>query len=449
MISNVLSRFYSILVGYITIIFITRNYPFSEYGDYIVFLAYVSILSIIGSLGVNKSIIAETKFKLDNNNKLIINILLINSIISFLVVSIFSLVFSFDNYLKLLVLVILTLITQLFNSLFLLNNKNKIYSFLTYLLEQSSFLLLMVSLKFFFKEEYNLIDIAIFSKCILLLVSTYLILHNKIVKFKFEFVDRIRLYDFYKESISFLGSNIIEIVILEIDKILINTLLDSKSVGIYSTLDKISRLTTSIFNSISPLLMKKIALNKQTLKALRIYVKYSSIVIVVSLPLSFSIYYFRAYIFNIFNNELIGYGYILLGLLVARMIQYSSGFKAVMLQMSGMKNQDFYVKLLKLVLNICLIYTFLIIFELKLIGIVAALIISILIYSSLQVSIIRRHYKVKYFQTIFYISFLIQLLIFLTAYYIGNISMIIFQLLYFTFMYYYMKNNSYLDPDLK
>ena len=127
MITNILSRFYSILIGYITIIFITRNYSFSEYGDYIVFLVYVSILSIIGSLGVNKSIIAETKFKLDNNNKLLINILLINSLISFLIVSIFSLVFSFDNYLKLLVLVILSVIIQLFNSLFLLNNKNKIW----------------------------------------------------------------------------------------------------------------------------------------------------------------------------------------------------------------------------------------------------------------------------------------------------------------------------------
>ena len=52
MISNVLSRFYSIFIGYITIIFITRNYSFSEYGEYLILLSYASILSVIGLLGL-------------------------------------------------------------------------------------------------------------------------------------------------------------------------------------------------------------------------------------------------------------------------------------------------------------------------------------------------------------------------------------------------------------
>jgi len=449
MISNILSRFYSIFIGYITIIFITRNYSFSEYGEYVIFLAYASILSVIGLLGVNKTIISETKFKLTNNNKLLINVLLINVLVSFLIVSIFSLIFSFDNYLKLLFLVIISVIIQIFNSLFLLNNKNKIYSLLTYLVEQSTFLFLLFTINYFLKDEFNLIDIALFSNCILLFTSLYLVSYNKILKFKFEFIDRNSLIDFYKESAAFLGSNIVEIMVLSIDKILINTLLNSKSVGIYSTLDKISRLTVSIFNAISPLLMKKIAFHKQTLKAVSIYVHYSSLVIAISLPISFSIYYFRAYVFSVFNDELISYELILLGLLIARMIQYSSGFKAVMLQMSGMKNQDFYTKLLKLVLNVCLIYMFLSIFKLKLLGMVVALIISILIYSLVQVSIIKRHYKIKYFQNVFYFSFLLQVLIYMVASNIGYVSMIIFELLYYIMIYFYAKKNFYLNKDLK
>jgi O-antigen/teichoic acid export membrane protein len=448
MISNVLSRFYSIFIGYITIIFITRNYSFSEYGEYLILLSYTSILSVIALLGVDKAIVSETKFKLLNNNKLLINVLLINVLISFLIVSIFSLIFSFDNYLKLLVLVIISVIIQFFNSLFLLNNKNKIYSLLTYITEISFFLFFLFIINFFFKDEFNLIDIAIFSKCILLFISTYLVSYNKILKFQFEFIDRNSLTAFFKETSVFLGSNIIEIVILEVDKILINTFLNSKSVGVYSTLDKISRLSVSIFNAISPLLMKKIAFHKHTLKARNIYVHYSSIVIAVSLPISFSLYYFREYIFNVFNDELISYELIFLGLLIARMIQYSSGYKTVMLQMSGLKNQDFYTKLLKLVLNGCLFYTFLSIFKLKLLGMVLTLIISILIYSIVQVSIIKRHYKIKYFQNIFYYSFLIQLLIYMVASNIGFVSMIIFELLYFIMIYFYAKKNLNLEKDL-
>lgn len=449
MILNILSRFYSIFIGYITIIFITNNYSFSEYGEYIIFLSYASVVTVIGLFGVDKSIIAETKFKLTNNNKLLINILLINLFFSFSIVSIFSLIFSFDNYLKFLVVVIISVIVQFFNSLFLLNNKNKIYSLFSYSLEPSAFFILLFTINFFFKDDFNLIDIAIFSKCILLFTSIYFVSYNKILKFKFEFIDRNILFDFYKESTSFTGINVIEIIVLEMDKILIDTLLNSRSVGIYSTLDKISRLTVSIFNAISPLIMKKIAVYKHTLKARNIYVHYSSIVIAISLPISFSLYYFREYVFNVFNDELISYELILLGLLIARMIQYSSGFKAVMLQMSGMKNQDFYTKLLKLVLNGCLFYTFLKILKLKLLGMVLALVISILIYSLVQVSIIKRHYKIKYFQNNFYVLFLIQLLIYTLASFIGYFSMIIFQLLYFVMIYFYMKKNYYLDKYLK
>lgn len=393
------------------------------------FIVYCSILTVFGVFGINKSVISETKFDIENNNLFIVSILTINVFFTLLLVTLVSFIFNINFYLELLIVVTFMVINEIIKGLFLLHQKNKTYSFLTYIVEPSIFSLFL-SYSIFFEKKIELIKIAIYSHTFLVALGLILAFVSKIISFQNNSTQKVLILDFYKNSITFFLINISQVVIESVDKILISTFLNDKFVGIYSTLDKISRLTTAMFNAMSPLLMKKITRFRESNVLLKIYENYSSIAILISLPFSFSIYFFRDKILPLFNSSLIEFQYILLGLLIVKLIQYSSGFKAVMLQMTGLKKYDLFSKLIKLAANAMFIYICLGLLKFNLLGVVLALILSILLFTKVQVFFIKKKYSIKYLQPIFYITFFYQLACYFLGHYLGEYVFVILQLIY-------------------
>lgn len=435
-------RFYSILIGYLTIICINKLYSFNEYGEYVMFMVYSSIFSIIGVFGVSKSIISEIELDIESNNSFKLLILVTNSLFSIAAISVFYFFYSFDNFFELIFLVPIMVINEIYRTLFLLHQKNKIYSFLAYVIEPTCFLLILLG-QTYLGDRSNLIEIALYSNLALFIIATILMLNFKIIVFTFMRIEKGLVLKFYKKSITFFLINIVQVITESIDKLLISKFLTNTEVGIYSTLDKISRLTTSMFNAMSPIIMKKVSKYKKSSKLLSVYEYYSTLVIIFSIPASFLTYYFREDILVLFNKELLDYQWVLLGLLLVKLIQYSSGFKAVMLQMTGMGEYDLYSKIIKLLLNLSLISFFIYFLSLGLNGIVYALFISIILFSSAQVIFIRRAYKIKYFQNYFYYIIICQLAIYFLVTRFENqlILLILFQIGYFLITLYFFNKN--------
>jgi len=431
MVINIASRFYSILIGYLVVVFVNRYYSFEEYGEYIMFIVYCSILTVFGVFGVNKSVISETRFDLENNNLFKLKILALNVIFSLFFVTLICFIFNISYCAELLIVVTFMVVNEIIKGLFLLHQSNKIFSFLTYIVEPSVFGLFL-SYSIFFDKKIELIKMTIYSHTFLVVLGLVLAFYTRILSLKNYSSQKVSILDFYKVSITFFLINISQVIIDSVDKILISKFLNNKFVGIYSTLDKISRLTTAMFNAMSPLLMKKIARFKESNILLKVYENYSSIAILISLPSSFSIYFFRNEILPLFNSSLIQYEFILLGLLIVKLIQYSSGFKAVMLQMSGLKKYDLFSKLIKLITNTIFIYICIGLLKYDLLGVVLALLISMLLFTQAQVYFIKIKYEVTYLQPIFYITFLYQSVCYLSGYYLGEYVFVLFQIIYFS-----------------
>ena len=86
---NIIGRFFSILVGYTTIVLITNNYSFAIYGEYILFIVYSSLAVTLSVFGLNKSIISQTEMDFKANTGLKLLCIFIQGFLSVLVCYIF------------------------------------------------------------------------------------------------------------------------------------------------------------------------------------------------------------------------------------------------------------------------------------------------------------------------------------------------------------------------
>jgi len=430
---NIITRFYSIIIAYANVLLITNYYSFDQYGEYVMFIVYSTILSTISTLGVGKTIISGKRFNFENNYSIKLIIVFIHAFIAISLASIVSLLSNFINIYMIIIVLVMTL-NSIFKTYFLLHSFNKIYSLLSYAIEQTSFLILLI-LMINSSYDLDLIEIGLLSHSFLFFCAIFLIIKFKLLKVVYIKLRYNELYDFYKESLSFLTIDSIQIISQFIDKILIAKFLTNTDVGIYSALEKLSRLSISIFNSMSPLMMKKIVDCNNNKKLEKTYEYFSTVVIIISLPVTFSLIYFGKYVLSLFDSSLLGFFNIFILLLLARLIQYSTGFKAVVLQMRGLQKYDIYSNIIKLVLFSLLIPVFVYYYNYGLYGIVITLMISIIISSLIQVLSIKKKYQVKYIQKYFYFFFLLQFIIYFLSIKIGIICMLILQSCYVIFVY--------------
>jgi len=422
---NIVGRLFSILTGYFTIFLITNNYSFSIYGEYTMFIVYSSLAVTLGVFGVNKSIIAHDEMDFKSNTSLKLLMIIIHVAFSLVVCSVFLNFYDIDNILYFYLSVIMMVISEILKTFFLLHSHNKTYSIVSYSAQQVTFLLVLC-MSLIYSLNLSLIEIVVISYFFSLNVAMFFVFKLRVFNFTFRVVDIPLLFVFYRSSISFVALNFIQILSESIDKILIEKFLSNADVGIFSVLDKISRLSVAAFNAMSPIMMRKTVLhkNKESL-----YSHYSSLVVAVCLPITFSLVFFYEPILSLFDKELLPYFNVFVVLLLVRLLQYSTGFKAVLLQMGGLKNYDIISNVIKASVYITLMIILVSYFGFGLYGVVISLFISILMSSLSQVYFINKKYKVKYFQKTFYYLFPAHLLIYFISLKLGFTSMIIFEVL--------------------
>jgi O-antigen/teichoic acid export membrane protein len=401
MLTNISLRAYSIIVGFFIVGVITNKFSLESLGNFGMLLVYAHLLKTISLLGVNKGVLYFDEKKYDLKNHAIIKILIL---FTSLIVGISSaLLFnSFVNFGLLFIVIVIELIyINIFTSFFLLFESKKKYGFVTYALEPSIFFCILL---FASNESTKLewISAISFGGTSLIVTVLYFMRSWKkkiLWQSKGLFSAYIRLY---RNAFTFLIIDIMQYVTTEIDKYFVFSLLNAKDLGVYLVIDKISRSSIILLNTIAPLAQKKISKIRNNIKLSESFFNdLRSLVVYASSLISFLILLFAVNILDLFNVSNVFC--LLTIMLVARMIQYGSGFSAVLLQMSSLKNYEIFSNLIKTVWLVTGSYLFIGYLDLGLYGMVFTVLISIIATGLIQIKFINKIYKIQYFEGVIYI----------------------------------------------
>lgn len=443
MLINVISRLGSILIGYVTIIYINSKYSFDIYGEYILFVTYGLIISTLAVFGLDSSLIANNRFNDRTSTQLLFVLLLITSAISLLISWIFCMVIGYKYGVYLALFAMSSSSSQIIQTVFLIKDKNNIYAISAYILEQSLFLTIL----FLYNEltQFHIIHAATTSYVLSFLLLFMFASMFNLIKINGLPISLPLLRNIYRESLYFVGSNIVETLANSVDKILIGKLINTSFLGIYSNLDKLSRLTLLGFTSISPIIQKKFSVIRNKGQFISYYRRMAVISGIFSLPLTFGLFYFRECILELFSKELLVYYKLLAILLLLRLVQYSTGFKAVALKMTGLSRYDMYAKISKLCISTLSIILLSRIYGER--GFIIALFGTTIMYILIQFRFLSVHNRVKLIELDIMLSILLQLAIYMISSEFGEITFVVMELLYVAVMLKYTTKKYHISLD--
>lgn len=337
-----------IIFEYLINIFIMKKAPLSEYGIYNLIITYGNIFGVVLGFGFPEII----KKELININleikKLIFNLLirslgiitiifiilifmnLNNNILLFGVITIaitnicknmlYAIYISTKEILKYYILdkIILKILTAIIFLIFLIN-KTKLEVILVYKLLFELFIILIL-LKKFLKFEYIKVKVEY------LKYGGYLMLHQ-----------------------------ITEISIISMDKILINRIINTEAVGIYSFCYMVSNLLlfpiTVIQNKFYPSFSKAVR-EKNKFELKKLYTVTREIGVYLTIPLIFIYINYSEVIFSIISKNMAAYNKLLVYLAIAMYINVFSGLNGTIINLSSYYRIQFYLKIIFILITI-------------------------------------------------------------------------------------------------
>jgi O-antigen/teichoic acid export membrane protein len=401
MLTNITLRVYSIIIGFFIVGVITNKFSLESFGQFGMLLVYAHLIKNISLLGVNKGVLYFDENKYDLNSHAIIKILiLITSII--IGISSALLFNSIVNYGVLFIVIVLELIyIQIVTSFFLVSESKKKYGFVNYAIEPSIFFCILL-FSSYETTKLEWISAISFGGTSIIMTVLYFMeswKRKNLWHLKGVFSAYIELY---RNAFTFLIIDIMQYVTTEIDKYYVFSLLSAKDLGIYLVIDKISRSSSIILNTIAPLVHKKFSKIRNNIQLSEsVFNDLRSLVVYASSLISFLILLFSVNIVDLFNVSNVYY--LLIVMLVARMIQYGSGFSAVLLQMSSLKHYDILSNLIKTIWLVVGSYLFIEYLDQGLYGMVYTVLLSIIATGLIQIKFINKIYKIHYFESIIYL----------------------------------------------
>ena len=348
---NLVARLYNLSLGYGIIMLLTKNYSLEEYGKYAFLLSSIAILDRFNNWGLSKNLIYQHNKNIEKpNNSFLITITAITSAI---LGSALYLVFNpFKFTIYSLIIILFSFSTRsLMGSMFLVESKYRIFALITNIFQVT--VLLLVVIYAIFINKIGIVEVFTISETIQILLCLFLGFKLKVLKMNLGLSKGSfkRLLKLYSSSWSYFLVDIVHMISVELDKIVVGLYFSPETLAPYSVAEKLARMSIVPLNNISSIIQGQVSKVKNNVNQIReLFFSYSTVAGLCSLPITFILVLFGIQILSFLGGEYKEAYSILLILLAARLGQYLTGFKAVILQMTKYRTLEVYNNVLKVVL---------------------------------------------------------------------------------------------------
>jgi len=410
-----------VLFGKIILSFlgIVSNYILAKYygskilGEVSLFYSIINIISIFAVIGLNSGIIKYIAIYFDNKKK-IYQTIKIAFKYSFILSFILSLIMFFfrDK-------IFIVFGDSIFNNVFIIGawilipislikitgGIYRAFKKMKYIMIPKIFfgkIVFIIFLIFFILIDKKSFFLILFTILLINLLSLYYLLVNlkqlglEINKFLKSEVKREFRNKFLKFSSTFILISLVSVILTKMDKIMIGIFMSTANVGEYSIAVRISEISVFLLNSLNFVFIATISRlynSNQIDKLNKIYSLITKWLIVFTLPIFVSLFFYGESVLNFFGREYIGVLSVLFILLIGKFISTAVGSNGLIMNMGGYEKL-FLVDLI-IMATINLLLNWILIPLYGLIGASIATGVSIAIFNIIKV------FQVKKLQNIF------------------------------------------------
>ncbi|OEF99781.1 hypothetical protein BHF71_00980 [Vulcanibacillus modesticaldus] len=369
----------------------TRLYGVEAFGEYTYAFTLVSFIMIFAKAGLDNGLIYYIP---KNGNKYVSLSFFINAILSLLLV-VLTFYFITDSFVRLMLpLVWLLSMEQIYFGVYRATGKIKEYYFVNGFISILLRILLVIVFYFFIGKNAKSIALGVYFSFIFSIAIYFY--QNK---------DRFNkiVYDktFLRYSFPLVIAAIMGVMMDRIDIIMLGTMIDKKSVGIYQIAVQVANLTSVILVIFNTVFAPQISslYHKGKLEELRkIYMQSTRILSLISLVALIFIVIFSKYILLVFGEDIVAGQFALVLRSIGQFINAAVGSVWLMLAMTGKPKLQMYGNFTASVINIVL--NFLLIPRYGINGAAFASMIAIGFVNILGYLLVSREFKVKVYGVI-------------------------------------------------
>jgi O-antigen/teichoic acid export membrane protein len=361
--------------GYVFLWMVTRTLGASAWGEYVIFLAILNILSIFSRLGIDKLVLKLVAASNKNISAIKSIYILSLKLILIISVSISGIIFLlsesfayliFDNSSVTIIVKLSVLILPLFSVICLNENTLRglkmIKEFAFF--QRTAKMLFSVGffIIYFYFINYSLPILVVYSylsALIIIFILSSLRVYNLLKNVDCDSSININYKKMLKQSLPMMLSSSILLLMAWTDSLMIGSFMGEYQVGIYNVAVKVALFTTLTISAVNSIVAPKISesFNNGKSREFKEIIYYSTRLIFYStLPVLLFIFIFPEVILSFFGKEFIVAKMTLLILTMSQAINALSGSVGTILNMTGKQKVYGNILLIALLINVTLNY---------------------------------------------------------------------------------------------
>ncbi|WP_319204543.1 flippase [uncultured Ilyobacter sp.] len=363
-----------------------RIYGVEIFGKYTYAFTVVSLIMVFAKAGLDNGLIYYIP---KSGNKYISFGFFVNFIASIFIVLV-GYFYIDDYYVKIsLPLVWILSVEQIFFGIYRANNQIKEFYLINGFYSMILKILLAIAFYFLFGKNVENIIFSVYVSSLFSIIFYFLKNKEKFGKINFD-------SEFIKYSLPLVVAAMMGVLMGKIDIIMLGSMIDKKSVGIYQIASQIAGSTSvilMIFNTVFAPKVSQLYHAEEMDKLKEMYVKSTRFLGITSLFIILVLCLLSKYILLIFGKEFVSGQWPLIYRSIGQFLNASVGSVWLMLAMTGKSKLQMYGNLLACILNISLNYVFIKSYGIN--GAAIASMISIGFVNILGYILVKRQFKVK------------------------------------------------------